>query len=597
MNRKPLPWILKQLSYIKVQIAAYYLLASLLLAGLLGVVLYYSIAGIFLDQTLRYTSIAIERSGRYLEIYIDRLKTVSEMIATNPSTIRYMDNSEILPGADRADLTALMDAALGSDPYLASLIAVSKDGRIVSNEEALDMTVSRDMMEQDWYVAALSGSNMPVLTSARMQEFSMDKDTWVISVSREIVDRQGRNVGVLRADVDYAVVEGLLEDLDLGSQGYPFILNDSNEIVYYSDPAAEGENLAALRDMPSGYHPESNLMNGSYRLENADWTLVGVASLESLTALRRQLLEILVLVSVVLVAVSLGGGLVIAGRITRPIRRLEETMASVGADMDAVAAADAGSHEIRSLASRFNAMMVKMRALMKEVEEKEKYLRTSEITALYNQINPHFLYNTLDTIVWMAEFGDSKKVIETTQSLAAFFRLSLSKGDPLVTLEEEAAHVERYLFIQKQRYQDKLDYVVDMEPAVLGCRVPKIILQPLAENALYHGIREKEGPGRIRIAGRAAGGFLELVVEDDGVGMDPQWKKTGNLGTRVGIGMDNVDKRIRLHYGEGYGLKVESPPDGMTQGTRVVLRLAMDSKGGESHGEDENDSKQPGKPS
>ncbi len=594
MRRHPFARANEIFSRIKFQIAAYYLLASLLLAGVLGVALYYSIAGVFQEKTMQYTGIAIERSGRYLELYIDKMKSVSNMIATNPSTMRYMANEELLPGADRADLAALIDEALASDPFLTSIIAVSKDGRIVSNEETLDMTVSKDMMDQDWYVAAVEGNNMPVLTSARMQEFSMDRESWVVSVSREITDIEGNNIGVLRCDIDYSVVEDLLMDLDLGSEGYPFILNDDNEIVFYSDPGARGSDLLArlpAGTVPKGLTPwhaydrETNLMTYSYRLENADWTLVGVASLDSLTVLQRQLMETLLLLSLVLVAVALGSGVVIAGRITKPIRKLEETMASVGEDIEAAADSKAGSYEIRSLASHFNDMMVKIRELMKEVEEKEKYLRTSEITALHNQINPHFLYNTLDTIVWMAEFGDSEKVIDITKSLASFFRLSLSKGEAMVTVEDEVAHVNQYLFIQKQRYQEKLSYTIDVDEEIRQYKVPKIILQPIVENALYHGIREKAGPGHIEVSGHAADCGIEFVIEDDGVGIDGSTIMKADMWTTGGIGMENVDKRIKLHFGEGYGLHVE----GLEPGTRVVLKLGLNTgnERGDGHGRHE----------
>lgn len=143
-------------------------------------------------------------------------------------------------------------------------------------------------------------------------------------------------------------------------------------------------------------------------------------------------------------------------------------------------------------------MTLKIRDLMDDISSKEKYLRTYEINALYSQINPHFLYNTLDTIIWMAEFGESEKVIDITKSLASFFRLSLSKGDEMISLEDELNHAREYLFIQKQRYEDRLEYEFSVDEELLQMMVPKIILQPLVENAIYHGIRELEKEERLQ---------------------------------------------------------------------------------------------------
>jgi len=216
---------------------------------------------------------------------------------------------------------------------------------------------------------------------------------------------------------------------------------------------------------------------------------------------------------------------------------------------------------------------------MGQVSENEKYLRTYEINALHSQINPHFLYNTLDTIVWMAEFGDSDKVIEITKSLAQFFRLSLSKGDERITVENEIDHAKQYLFIQQQRYQDKLTYSFQVDENTLKFKVPKIILQPIVENALYHGIREMDRPGHIKVKVWRDNQALYMEVADNGVGFELKGKgfEEGLLPSSTktklgGVGLTNVDKRIHLYDGEGYGLSIQSV---MGEGTKVLLKLAI----------------------
>ena len=230
-----------------------------------------------------------------------------------------------------------------------------------------------------------------------------------------------------------------------------------------------------------------------------------------------------------------------------------------------------GCYESVNLARHFNEMTFKIKELMDDISSKEKYLRTYEINALYSQINPHFLYNTLDTIIWMAEFGESEKVIDITKSLASFFRLSLSKGDEMISLEDELNHAREYLFIQKQRYENKLEYEFLVDEELVEMKVPKIILQPLVENAIYHGIRELEDGGKISISARKVDKTVELLIKDDGKGfsVDKNEKSDMKLG---GIGIKNVDDRIKLYYGEDYGGEIRSEKG---RGTEAVIRIPL----------------------
>jgi two-component system sensor histidine kinase YesM len=193
---------------------------------------------------------------------------------------------------------------------------------------------------------------------------------------------------------------------------------------------------------------------------------------------------------------------------------------------------------------------------------------------LQSQINPHFLYNTLDSIIWMVELGRSPDAIKMTATLARFFRLGISRGPTVIPLEHELEHVVSYLSIQKMRYKDKFDFTVDVPAPILKTPVLKLLLQPLVENALYHGIKEREGPGTITIAGTIAEGLVRIAVRDDGVGMSPEkvatlLEDTGE-GTADHIGLRNVHERIQLHFGAEYGLRFESQ---MHQGTTVTIVL------------------------
>ncbi len=217
------------------------------------------------------------------------------------------------------------------------------------------------------------------------------------------------------------------------------------------------------------------------------------------------------------------------------------------------------------------------RPIEEQVTREQKQLRKAEFELLQAQINPHFLYNTLDAIVWSAEAGNQKQVVKMVGSLSEFFRSSLNKGKEVVRVREELSHARSYLEIQQIRYQDILQYEIDVPESLSEYEIPKITVQPIVENALYHGIKEKRGGGKIIVTGEDGENDFRIIVTDDGVGMDDE--RLGqvmealsgvNSGEGKIYGLYNVNERIKLFYGEEYGISIESTKDA---GTRVVIRL------------------------
>ncbi|MFH5183704.1 cache domain-containing protein [Paenibacillus sp. TAB 01] len=554
-----------------------YTLISVVTIGIIGAVLYIGISRVVLDESVRSSQMAISKSGTLVEMYIDRLKVLSTLLSHNPRTIQALTSPT--QDGDR-DVLQFIDSVLSSDASIKSVIVVSKDGYVLSNEKNLNMQRSSDMMTEPWYVAAIN-SNMPALTSARMQRFSMNKNDWVISMSQEIKDTDGNNLGVVLLDIEYQGIEDYLNDLELGRDGFAFIINSKGGIVYHKDPsyftdAAKQAQIRSIAQSQEGFIPVSNELIYKTKLQNTDWTLVGVNSLDGLQQIRNQLLRSFVIVGLGLLLLIIAAAPFLAKGITRPIHRLEQAMSKMKSGSLEVSVAKTGVTEIQGLAQHFNEMVLEVRRLMQEVETKEKALRGYELSVLHSQINPHFLYNTLDTIVWMAEFNESDRVITTTKALAKFFQLSLSGGSETTTIANEMNHVSQYLFIQKERYGDKLQYLMDWDPALSDKVIPKIILQPLVENAIYHGIREKEGPGLIEIGcSRTNDGNVMFVVKDDGVGFDPELRRhSGRNGQPTtlpklgGVGINNVDDRLKLYYGRKYGVKIESRPG---EGTTAMI--------------------------
>ena len=288
------------------------------------------------------------------------------------------------------------------------------------------------------------------------------------------------------------------------------------------------------------------------------------------------------IVSIILIISAVGFAVVAAWSLSRsiytPIKKLHDVTTTITKnDLQALMTSD-NVDEITELGMSFNIMIGKIKELLDSKMKEQENLKKAELRALQAQINPHFLYNTLDTIIWMAESKKTEQVIEIVGALSKFFRISLSKGMDWVTIGEEVERIRSYLTIQKMRYRDILDFNISVDEDVTENTILKLILQPLVENALYHGIKNKRQGGTISIRARRKNDDEILIeVEDDGIGFTPEKlaqlraeleDDTGDLKLESGFAIGNVNKRIHLYYGMPYGLSIESE---YTSGTRVTL--------------------------
>lgn len=271
---------------------------------------------------------------------------------------------------------------------------------------------------------------------------------------------------------------------------------------------------------------------------------------------------------------------IISDSISKPIRHLCEITKQVGKGNFTMQKIQGTGDEIATLESSFNNMLIKINKLVDNIKIKQNTLRMAELKLLQAQINPHFLYNTLDTITWMAEDGQSEEVVELVSALSQFFRVSLSKGRDYITLKQEESHIKSYLQIQQFRYADILEYEINIPQELSEIPVLKLTLQPLVENALYHGIKQKREKGKIIIEGSYNNQCILLKVKDNGIGMTKETlsqieqsiKKDGSPSLEAGFGLVNVNERIRLNYGKEYGIKIESE---YHVGTTVTVNLPI----------------------
>ncbi len=292
----------------------------------------------------------------------------------------------------------------------------------------------------------------------------------------------------------------------------------------------------------------------------------------------RQILTETVIITILTALLILGAlnySLRLSRSITRPLAELCRRAEYVtGGDLTVRQPIQSQAHEIRTLSEGMEQMIARLNQQMEEIRQRQESLRRTELALLQAQINPHFLYNTMDTIIWLMEAEKTQEAVEMVSNLSSFFRHSLSKGQDLITLEEEEQHVRSYLQIQHARYKDIMAYELEIDPALRRGLIPKLTLQPLVENALYHGIKLKRSLGLIRIRGRLFQGQVLLEVTDNGVGMAPerlnQLRSAMEQDERVGFGLSAVHQRLRLQFGPGCGLQVESREG---EGTTVTVRI------------------------
>ena len=299
--------------------------------------------------------------------------------------------------------------------------------------------------------------------------------------------------------------------------------------------------------------------------------------------IRQDVERAITVITIILVFILIGAFVIsrkIVEGITEPIQKLCEAAEAAGSGDFKIRAEDKGLDEISVLNESFNQMVEEIGQLVEDIHTEELNLRAAELRVLQEQINPHFLYNTLDNIIWLAESNDTEQVVKMVSSLSSFFRTTLSKGKEFITVKEEEQHIRSYLEIQQFRYRDILAYEIAIPEELYQYEVIKLTLQPLVENALYHGVKKKRGVGHIYVSAEYCQDVIIFKVKDDGIGMEEArlaqvraMLESGQLEKKEdsgGFGLVNVNQRIKLHYGKEYGLKVQSV---YGEGTEIWVRI------------------------
>ena len=550
-----------------IQLVIYVFIMILALLGIVGGI-YYQTSSVAIRQTTEQnTRKTIQQSGQFITSYLQKVKQTTSSLAENEKIKTYAQT----PSQENAEqLRQLFATILKTDLDLVSAILVTKDGNLISTDPELTMKTSADMMKEKWYQDAIHKGAMPILTPARRTVSHTIGEKWVISIMQEVVDKDGKNLGVVRLDIGYKTLEAYLDQLQLGKEGFTFIVDSNHDFVYHPKKAvyssnAEMKAMAPYLSVKNGYVKSKQAYVSQYQIPNSGWTLIGVSSMEQLHAVQTQILWSFIGTGLFALGVCLIGIWFVLRLWIKPLRDLQATILKVGSGHSDLRANETGSPELVDLARQFNIMLDRIDQLMIAVKEEEQNVRKYELQALSSQINPHFLYNTLDTIVWMAEFNDSKRVVEVTKSLAKYFRLALNQGHEQISLKDEIDHVRQYLFIQKQRYGEKLQYEIKELKQYNDYKIPKLILQPLVENAIYHGIKEMNRQGRIRVSVSENDTQLIVSIYDNGRGFVASETTNATLVRLGGVGLKNVNQRLQLQFGKSYHMEIKSEENTYTE--------------------------------
>lgn len=406
---------------------------------------------------------------------------------------------------------------------------------------------------------------------------------WVVTVAAS-TDSQTFGAAYIAIDFRFSELAGYIDQVGVGRRGYCYIIDSQGGIIYHPQQQVlfsglkreEGTVLAAL---PDGLHTAQGVIRSIRTTADGDWRIVGVTYTDELAVERRTQIVVSVLLSFACCAVVALLVLGVYSRIvTAPVRALTRAMKGFesAADSFVYQADTAAVTELQVLSDSFAHMARRIQQLMEQVRREETALRKTELKALQAQINPHFLYNTLDSIQWMCEQGRTEDATRMVGALARLFRISISRGKELIPIRDELQHAKNYLVIQSYRYRNQFSYTFDVEDGLEEYLCNKITIQPLIENAIYHGLDRMVDAGEIRVAVRTAPdapGDILITVADNGVGMTQEQCRRilqKERSDSSGIGVKNVNDRLKIYFGSRYGLSIQSELD---VGTVVTVRI------------------------
>ena len=472
-----------------------------------------------------------------------------------------------------------------------SITLFSEYGEIIDSYPLQQLKSNIDPRNNDWFQNAKNKKENLHFSTPHVQNLFYDpnyKYTWVVSLSRAVeITKSGKtSSGVLLVDMNFSGIEQICKNVEVSKNGYVYLIDTDGEIIYHPRQQLIYSNLITENNYEAAKFEDGNHIEnfeGNKRLVTVKtvgytgWKLVAISPMSDVTAgyYEFRVFAIFIMIFAIFILISIN--MFVSSRIANPIRALEKAVKEFESGAVSLNIPENGSYEIQHLAKAIKSMVNQMNLLMENIMVEQEAKRKSELNALQAQINPHFLYNTLDSIIWMIENENYDGAIIMVTALARFFRISLSKGKNVITVRDELEHARNYLTIQNIRYKNKFSYSIEADEETLDLTSIKLIIQPLIENAIYHGMEYMSGEGDILVKSYKKNEDLYIDIIDNGLGMlqevaDKLLTEEVNNQQRKGsgIGLKNVHERIKLYFGEEYGLEVYSEPD---EGTTIRIHM------------------------
>lgn len=484
------------------------------------------------------------------------------------------DGMEDRGSANSRQFDSSLRLSAGAMENLSALLLLDEYGNPVLGLPSAESKKTCRLTSMDWFNQARTADlGETVFSRPHVQNLYPGEYPWVVSVTRKVRYWQDDlpHTGILMADMRLEPLEDICRSVTLGDNGYLYILDDSGNIIYHPEQKLMSLELISEENILSeDTQSEDQSMVLAQTIEGTNWKLTASVTSDDVAKYSTAFISRVTWVVIALTAGVLLVALWLSMRIVQPLTDIQVSMQRIERNLDdnRMSLPEEGFAEYASLAHSYNVMLRRIRGLMQETVDRQEQLRRMEIGALQEQINPHFLYNTLDSIVRVMETGRTPEAIEMVQALAKLFRLSINNGDYFLTVEQEMDYARNYLTIQQVRYKKRFKYELYMDESIKDLPCPKIILQPLIENSLKHGMSDMPGCTLI-VRARQEGYNIVLSVEDDGLGIPPEELKKlqemlrddSNImvkKSRYGIGLRNTNRRIKLLYGSDYGLAIES---------------------------------------
>lgn len=525
----------------------------------------------------------MDQANINFEYYLNQMLNISDLMRrnlkeVNPESMQNLDDMISLTFEMREDIV--------------TVAVFSKSGNAMLTNPKHDIDRNYRISKQEWFNQTLENPNEYLFQPPHVQRLFVGSRPWVISLCRglDVINSGREETWVAMVDMNFSVIEELCSKVSLGKRGYIYVIDEYGNIIYHPQQQLLYSGLKEEPIEKIMKHEQGSFIDdfkGEQRITTVKeikytgWKMIGVSYVDELSENRQSFTSFIIYILLFGIAFVILASMVLSSKISQPIKRLEHQMNRVeSGNFDIELLEVKGEDEVKRLTRAFNLMIVRIKQLMNQIIAEQEEKRRSQFKALQAQINPHFLYNTLDSIIWMNENQNHEGVTKMVDALAKFFRISISKGNEIIDVKDEVEHARSYLVIQKIRYKNKFEYSINVQEEAYEHKTLKLILQPIIENAIYHGINKIHEKGKININVEVKDGQLLFQVEDNGFGIEQEQLKKildsepANKRTS-GVGLKNVHERIQLTYGADYGVEIKSR---IEVGTIVTIRIPVTQK-------------------